>query len=880
MVSSQKIEQPRKLLILLDTHALIYRAFHALPPLTSPAGKPVGAVYGVANIVLKMLKEYKPDYIAAAFDRAEPTFRHDAYDGYKAQREEAPDDLIAQFGTTRELMDAFHISTYDVPGFEADDMIGTIVTRVLKDTDDVDILIISGDADLLQLADEDRVRIYRQGNKNVSDTTLNAAGVREKYGFGPEHIADYKGLKGDSSDNIKGVPGIGDKTATALIMEFGSIENIYKALSRKDAYPALFKPRVVRALEEYKEDAFFSRDLARLHTEAPISFDLEKTYCPRFDTEHAYTFLEQQGFRSLLARLPNENGKKEEVLEDKSTKHNVHQCTKDTEEMFIKSVSNMPIVGWLPDEDRTGVLIGDKKMIWHISAKECFRMKKMIRDLFSDAAKKHIAHEAKDLIHILHAAGVDYVAFAHDTGIAAWVLDPIERDLTINALADMYLGVELKAYEEGVLYLEDITKKQEQNLIADKVDNVFYTIELPLIPVLARMEETGIALDTKELAVFSRRLEKRITEREKTIYALAGEEFNINSPKQLSEILFDTIGIMPERMKKTEGGARSTRASELVKMKDMHPIIDEILSYREEAKLKSTYVDVLPVLVHKDTGRIHATFNQTGTVTGRLSSQDPNLQNIPIRTPLGQEIRRSFVASPGYVFIACDYSQIELRLVASLSGDEKMITAFKNGEDIHTRTAAAVHAVSLKEVTSSMRRAAKVINFGILYGMGAVSLAENLGITRKEADVFIKAYFAEFPRIKEYMNELKEQAEEEGYVETLFGRRRYFRNMASLGWQARREAERMAINAPIQGSEADIMKIAMIQIAEKLKKEQSNNTVRLLIQVHDELLFEIKEDLADHYAKKIASIMESVCTLAVPLTVDSKRGKNWYELSV
>ena len=492
--------------------------------------------------------------------------------------------------------------------------------------------------------------------------------------------------------------------------------------------------------------------------------------------------------------------------------------------------------------------------------------------------KRHIAIHGKKILHIMKKVCALGPRIMCDVGVAAWVLDPTTREPNLIGLVQKYLSDEPATIKEAAQFLFQLASRMEQELRLNSLDKIFYEMEMPLLPVLVHMEEKGVLLDRGVLHMFSEILEKRLREREEKIYELAGCHFNINSPKQLTEVLFEKLGIAQDGIRKTDGGVRSTRASELAKLGLTHPIAKEVLMYREEMKLKSTYVDVLPTLVNSETGKIHTTFNQTGTVTGRLSSQDPNLQNIPIRTSLGQEIRRAFVASPGYELLSFDYSQIELRLAASLSGDERMIEAFRTGKDIHTMTAALVGGVEENSVTPIMRRAAKTINFGILYGMGAMSLAENLGISHKEADTFIREYFMQFPHIKTYLEETKRKAAEQGYVETLFGRRRYFKNISQLGWQARREAERMAINAPIQGSDADIVKTAMIRIFHELKDGFLCDEVRMLLQVHDELLFEVRTEKRGAYADKIRFLMETIVHLQTPLTVEVRWGANWYEL--
>ncbi len=875
MQTDKKEKNKTKTLVLLDTHGLIHRAFHALPPLTSPTGSPVGAVYGVANILLKIIKEFSPDYIAAALDRPEPTFRHEVYKEYKAQRAEAPPDLIAQFETVRELFRAFGIRTYDHPGYEADDIIGTLVAQARKADSALNILIASGDMDMLQLVDDERVAVFTM-RKGIADTVLyDEDAVQKRFGFSPWQLPDFKGLKGDPSDNIKGVPGVGEKTATALIQAFGQLEKLYEALATEDFDKTLLKGKLPATLRQHKDVAFFSRDLARIRMDAPIAFSFADTAWEGVrDTPSAQKFLEKQGFVSLRSRLPVALSKKEAPVLQKSMfgadEGGEKREGKALAPEFFTQAHTSGIVSWMPAPEDGGesILVAVDGIVWRAEKKYFLRLKNEWTRLFNEQIR-HISFDGKEVLKNLWRWDIVNARMDFDIGIASWVCDPTLREPEFAEIAG----------GKSVGCMPQLAAALRRELKQRKSEKIFAEIEMPLLPILAGMEYRGIMLDAKVLERASKKLERTLAEREERIHKLAGTPFNINSPKQLAEVLFEKLGIAHDMVRKTGGGAASTRVSELLKLRGAHPIVDELIQWREESKLKSTYVDVLPQLTDAATGRIHTTFMQTGTATGRLSSQNPNMQNIPVRTPLGQEIRRAFVAEPGYTLVSCDYSQIELRLAASLSGDELMIKAFRAGKDIHALTAAAVNNVPPEEVTASQRRAAKTINFGILYGMGAVSLSESLGITRREADSFIRAYFAEFPRVKMYLEGLKRQAEENGYVETLFGRRRYFPNMAHMGWQARREAERMAINAPIQGSGADIIKMAMIRVQEELAQDMRRDDVRLLLQVHDELLFEVRENKLSTIPARIRDTMENVSKLAVLLRVDMKTGKNWQDMA-
>jgi DNA polymerase I len=875
-MSEEKLKK-QKTFVLLDTHALIHRAFHALPPLTSPQGEPVGAVYGVANIVLKILKEFEPNYIAAAFDRPEPTFRHKEYAEYKAQRAEAPRDLVVQFEAVRELFDAFGISSYDCAGYEADDVIGTLVKQIRDVDTAVKIIIASGDLDILQLVENERTVVFTM-RKGMSDTTVyDEKAVRERFGFMPEYLPDFKGLKGDPSDNIKGVPGIGEKTATSLIKKFSSLEALYSALSRKGYDTTLFKGKLPDILLAHKDVAYASRGLAQIRADVPVSFSMNKAAWNGLqNSSAAQAFFERVGFTSLARRLPA--AEKRRSAETAGTAVLFAEERLLSADVFTNIIQTGTAV-WGAQKDGS-LAVFDGAGIYSVRAADIARNKKQFENVFASACR-HVAFGGKDVLKRFFAHGVHSARIDFDIGVAAWLLEPTLREPVLQNLLADYCAAPAETDSEALAGAEKLAAVLQEGLTKNKIAAVYADIELPLIPILARMELSGILLDSAVLSKFSKKLERSIYAHEANIYKLAGASFNINSPKQLGDILFNKLGIAADTVRKTAGGgAHSTRASELAKLRGAHPIIGELMLYREEMKLKTTYADSLPQLVDASSGRIHAEFIQTGTVTGRLSSQNPNMQNIPVRTALGQEIRRAFVASPGYVLVSCDYSQIELRLAAHLSGDASMQAAFRAGADIHTATAAAVNRVAEADVTPAMRRAAKTINFGILYGMGAVSLAESLGITRKEADSFIRAYFAAYPGVKEYIEHLKQNAYENGYVETLFGRRRYFHNMANYGWQARREAERMAVNAPIQGSEADIIKKAMIAIAGEFETEIQRGDMRLLLQVHDELLFEIKKEAQELLAPRIRECMERVCALAPPLSADIKIGENWQDMHI
>lgn len=772
--------EKRKRLVLLDMHAILHRGYHALPDFVSNKGEPTGALYGLVALLFKLVKDLHPDYIVAAYDLPEPTFRHKEHKEYKAGRAKTDDALIAQIIRSRDVLDAFNIPRYELPGFEADDIIGTIAEETKKHKD-IDTIIASGDMDTLQLVDDERVRVYTL-RKGINDTVLyDEKSVEERYGFKPKFLADYKGLAGDKSDNIPGIVGIGEKSATTLIQKFGSLEEIFLMLKKDENVfeNAGIKPRIIALLKEGEEDALFSKTLGTIRRDAKIQFILpEKKWQETFEREKAEKILSEFDFRSLRARM--------------------------------------------------GEIIGESALI-------------------TEEKKEEI--DSKEL---------------HETGIALWLLNsemtnPTHEDMLEFSHKDTFIEARKWIFEE---------------LSARGLEKVYKEIELPLVPIIDKMQKKGICVDVKYLENLSKKYHTEMETYEKKIYELAGGEFNINSPKQMGEVLFDKLLLSVKGLKKTAGGARSTRESELEKLRDVHPIISEILLYRELQKLLSTYVDAIPSSVAED-GRIHTTLSQTGTVTGRMSSNNPNLQNIPAAGEHGKEVRNAFVSEKGNLLVAVDYSQIEMRILAELSQDEILLETFQSGKDVHASVASRVFGVSENEVTKDMRRKAKVINFGIIYGMGVTALQGNLGGTRAEAQEFYDNYFAKFPKIAGYFEKVKREAAKIGYTETLFGRRRYFPGFGSSMPFVRAMAERMAMNAPIQGTAADVVKLAMIQVDKVIS---GNESVSMLLQVHDELIFEIKKDAVDVVVPVIKNTMEQVGELSVPLAVDVSIGEKWGEM--
>ncbi len=788
----------KKRLVLLDTHAIIHRAYHAIPDFTSPSGEPTGALYGLVSMLLKIIADLKPDYIAACYDLPGPTMRHEAYAEYKGTRAKTDDALVSQIKRSPKVFEAFGIPTYEREGFEADDLLGTIAHEMAVEKN-IDVIIASGDMDMLQCVDDARVRVYTL-KKGINDTILyDEKAVKERFGFGPELIPDYKGLRGDPSDNIKGVPGIGEKTATELITGFGSIEKIYTALKKKKGDEAFLKKgikaRMIGLLKEYEEDARFSKALATIRTDAPIAFTLpEKTWSENVDAGKVFALFDEFGFRSLRERARSvliKSSGKEESLE-------VQQELIPEEVIDPTRLSEAQVKLWLLASDFTNPTRDD---------------------LLAYTKKTSFAEADIELTKLIHAA--------------------------------------------------------------ERVNNVYEQIERPLIPIVRLMGTHGVLIDSTLLADLAKTYTAELKQIEKSIYAHAGREFNVSSPKQLGEVLFDELHIIPERQKKTAGGQRSTRESELEKIREAHPIVADILEYRELKKLLGTYIENLPLMLDKE-NRLHAEFLQSGTTTGRMASQNPNLQNIPIQSERGRAIRHAFIAPPGWQLVALDYSQIELRLAAILSGDEKLCAIFKNGRDVHTEVAAQVFHVAPEAVDYEMRRRAKVINFGILYGMGINALRAQLGTTTAETHAFYEEYFGQFKTLSEYLEKTKGFARKYGYTETLFGRRRQFPEMKSALPYVRAQAERMAINAPIQGTQADIIKLAMVRVDEMLTKEGAKDDTHLILQVHDELVYEIRESRVKELTSKIQHIMENVLPekerRGVPIIAVPKHGANWGEM--
>jgi DNA polymerase I len=787
----------KKRIVLLDSHAIIHRAYHALfaAELTSPTGAPIGALYGLVAMLLKIITDLKPDYIVACFDLPGPTIRHQVYADYKGTRTKTDEALSQQIDESRKVFEAFSIPLYECEGFEADDLLGTIA-HTLKTYEDIDVIIASGDMDTLQLVDNERVRVYTL-KKGINDTILyDEKAVMGRFGFLPALIPDWKGLRGDPSDNIKGVKGIGEKTATELITNFGTIEKIYSALKKGDEafIKKGIKPRIVGLLKEHEEDARFSKSLATIRLDAPIAFAVpKKVWSETVDLATVLAMCDMFGFRSLKQRI-----------------------------------RSLPIF--------SGSLVAEEA---------------------SASVDFELTPEQIDPSRLAEAQ------------VMLWL---ISSEFTNPSLDDILAFSKQRTFDAAFTELEKRLSEM------GRVQEVYDRIEKPLIPVVREMGEYGIRIDPQVFKALSKQYGAELKKIEKHVYTLAGREFNVSSPKQLGEVLFDELKIIPDRQKKTAGGQRSTRESELEKIRSAHPIIADILEYRELKKLLGTYIENLsPMLDAED--RLHAEFLQTGAVTGRMASQNPGLQNIPLRTERGRAIRHAFVASEGFTLLGLDYSQIELRIAAILSGDEKLCAIFKDGRDVHQEVAAQVFHVAPKDVDAEMRRRAKIINFGILYGMGVNALRAQLGSSTAEAHQFLDDYFATFKTLSHYLETTKGFARKHGYTETLFGRRRQFPEMKSSLPYVRAQAERMAINAPIQGTQADIIKLAMVQVDNLLDKEKKHKDAHLLLQVHDELVFEIRDGEIENLGSKIKKIMESVLTKeetrGVPVIATMKTGPDW-----
>ncbi len=884
-MTKNPISKPK--LILLDGNAIVHRAYHGLPPLTTKTGETVHAVYGFALTLLSVLEKFHPEYVVATFDLKGGTFRDDIYEEYKSHREAAPDDLYAQIPVIKEMVTAFGIPIVELAGFEADDCVGTL--SVQGKAKDLEVIIVTGDTDTLQLVDND-VKVFTM-RKSIKDTVLyGEEEVRARYGFEPKQLIEYKGLAGDSSDNIPGVKGIGAKTATTLIQKYKNLEGVYANLDDT-------KGKMRENLENDKEIAFMSRDLGTIRCDVPVTLDLEAAKLDDYDQEKAEAFLKHYEFYSLLKRLPKNGNLSDEEVANREAVSEAKKNTKKSKSKVLKSASEVEAYCQAVGEKPLALAVelaaeslfgggvkglslynqeaGGAILEW--SDKEALAA--FGQWLASETTTK-IFFDAKKVMHLLAKEGMVVRGTIEDIQVLAYLCE-VTYDKTPASLGQV-LGVseslpsgELMAKIFTTLWknLNVIAREQnrEENLL-----KIYTDLERPLIPVLFGMEARGIILNLGTFKKMSLELEKSLEGIAKDIYAMAGKEFNINSPKQLAEVLFVDLQIPTTHIKKTKTGI-STGAAELEKLTE-YPIARSIEQYRELFKLKSTYLDAFPHLVDAES-KLHTTYQQTVAATGRLSSLDPNLQNIPARGEWSERVRGAFEPAPGFCFVGADYSQIELRIMAHLSQDKELTRAFKAGEDVHTATAAVVYKVEPNEVTPDMRRQAKVFNFGLMYGMGAFGLAQAAGITQSEAAEFIALYFKKFSGVKQYIERIITETKEQGFQETEAGRRRHIPEIQSSNTQVMRSGERMAVNMPIQGLEADIVKMAMLKADELIQKFPGYpESVYQILQVHDEIIFEAKVEVAEQFAKLLETEMEAVYKLSVPLTVEVSIGKNWGEI--
>jgi len=872
-----------KTLVLLDGNALLHRAWHAIPPLTTKDGRVVNAAYGFAMALDTILKQWRPDYMVVAWDLPGKTFRHEAFEAYKAQRKEKEPELYAQIPLIQEILTNYGIPSVSVPGFEADDVIGTLATTAKKDG--MNTLVVTGDQDQMQLVDDTTKLVYFI--KGISETkTFDEAAVVEKYGFRPAQMIDYKALRGDPSDNIPGVKGIGEKGAKELISEFGSVEGILSAVGT-----GKLKPAVEKRLAGFEAVAREMLGLVTIVRDVPLGeFSIEQAKVGAPDLEKLLALYRDLEFKNLMRRLGPVDGSGDANPQIGYQATNQRIATKI---QIVRGVANAAkALGEIKGEtvaiivaDQAPDLFGAKLAAIAVSdgtgtvviPSPNAELLAMVEKKIAGAAKV-VTHDWKKTMHLTGWPMDDRTV---DLMVVSYLLSSASRSHDLAAIVPTVVlpksfgtDKELASLGEAVQKLPAAATTMLARLKDAGMAKLLNDIELPLVPVLCEMERTGIAVNVDALDTLQEMLARKIETLTKQIQELAGEEFNVNSPSQLATILFEKLQLPTKGIKKTTTGF-STAASELEKLEDTHDIIPLVGEYREHAKLQSTYVEALPKLVGKD-GRIHTTYNQTIAATGRLSSVEPNLQNIPIKTDLGNEIRKAFVAEKGKVLIAADYSQVELRLAAIIAKDKPFIDAFRDGADIHTRTASEVWEIAEKDVTSEQRRAAKAINFGILYGMGPRSLAKSTGMGMDEAKGFIDRYFQIHHAIRTYLDETKAKAHADGYVETLFGRRRYFPEIGTGVQMLVAMAERMAINMPVQGTAADLMKLAMLAVDGWLKT--SKWPAKMLLQVHDELVIECDEMAVDAVAKGVKEMMEGVASFDVPLVVDVEVGKNWGEM--
>jgi DNA polymerase I len=922
-------------LFLLDGHALAYRTYYALTRgsgserWATSSGEPTAGVYGFASVLLRILEQERPEYLAVVFDTGR-TFRDDLFSGYKGTRAKMPDDLSIQIKRVRQLVDAFNIPRLEVEGYEADDVLGSLAKKMVAEG--LGVKIITGDRDLLQLVD-DRIMVSLPGRSLSDSKDYLAKDVQEQLGVRPDQVVDYKALVGDTSDNIPGVAGIGDKTAASLLEKYGTLDSVYAHL---DEQPAGLRKK----LEAGRESAYLSQKLARIVTDLEIPFDLESARSDRFEPREVEALFRELEFRSLYSRFktlvdsygqgPSAQGRQLSLFSKTvetvavSTDGKIEVIVVNTPEDLTELASRMAAANQISFDTETtstdqmkAELVGislavEEGRAYYIPvghtnpSEQQLPLAQVLDALRGPLTAPHIpkvGHNLKYDFVILAKLGLHVTPLSFDTMIAEWLINPISRNLGLKNLAWVRLDARMTEIEELIgkgknqISMAEVPVQTTAAYAADDAEvilrlipqlreemegcqatRLFEEVEMPLVSVIARMEMEGIALDRGYLYQMSAELNERMKIMEAQIYDSVGAPFNLNSPQQLSEALFNRLGLRPpDRTKKTATGFYSTSADVLESLKGAHPVVDRILEYRELSKLKSTYIDALPLQVNPQTGRVHTSFNQTGSVTGRIASSDPNLQNIPVRTELGRQIRRAFVAEPGYELLSVDYSQVELRIVAHMAQDQAMLDAFRAGLDIHTATAAALYGIPPEQVSGPQRSRAKSINFGLIYGISPYGLTRYAGITLAEAEDFVKAYFQQFPGVKRYLDSMRRKAADVGYVETLLGRRRYFPTLKTQSNQMiRNREEREAINAPIQGTAADILKIAMLEVPPALVRAGLSS--RMLLQVHDELVLECPRDETRATAALVSEVMQNAYSLVVPLQTEARSGPNWYEM--
>ena len=845
-------------LVILDGNSIVNRAFYGIRQLSAPDGTPTNGVYGFLAILRKLIDAEKPDSLCVAFDLKAPTFRHKRYDGYKAQRKGMPEELAVQIPILKEVLDEMGILRLELEGYEADDLLGTVGKRC--EASGWDCRIVTGDKDSFQLISDATHVCHvksRMGQTETKEYTPEL--FREEYGFEPVRIIDLKALMGDSSDNIPGVPGVGEKTAMDLVQRYGTLQHIYDKLDELD-----IKEGVRKKLREGRESAELSYELATICTAVPIEFEPADALWHDNYKRGLYGLFKKLGFNKFIEKWGIEASQDTSGAAEIS---HMHRSDAPTYDELCKAVKTAELIAVTAGENLDSLEICDGKTVYtaHWSALGD-DYDKLLRLVFSDGVKK-VSHNVKELMSRLLDEGLPLDGFVYDTALAAYLLDATESDYDLHRVSMRYCGAELSG-AEAIYRLKPVTEEKLKEL---QMDKLYYEIELPLCRVLAEMQDTGFMVDRMALSAFGDSLTGSIDALRNEIYKQAGGEFNINSPKQLGEVLFERL-VLPAG-KKTKTGW-STNADVLEKLRGKHPIIDMILDYRMLTKLKSTYADGLLKLIDPD-GRIRTNFQMTVTATGRLSSTEPNLQNIPVRKELGAQIRKMFIASEGKVLVDADYSQIELRLLAHISGDEHMQAAFMSGEDIHRVTASQVFNTPLSEVTSLQRSRAKAVNFGIVYGISSWSLAQDIGVFPNEAKAYMDAYLEKYSGVREYMKNIVEKAKAEGYVKTLYNRRRALPELKSSNFNMRSFGERVALNMPIQGTAADIIKLAMVNVYNRLKAEGLES--KLILQVHDELICECPEHEAQRVAELLSEEMSGAAKLSVPLTVDAKIGHSWAE---